>query len=71
MNPTANTRDVVNVSVACAYDLRSLRSTVQNINDNQRVYQQLSWHAPWRTISHSSRRMSIRLRRAHAAQLAK
>lgn len=70
-NPTANTLDVVDFAVARAYELRSLRSAVQNISGNRRVYQQLSWHARRRTMSHSSRRMPVRLRRAHAIQLAK
>ena len=70
-NTTPNTLDVVDFAVARAYELRSLRSAVQNISGNRRVYQQLSWHARRRTMSHSSRRMPIKLRRAHASQLAK
>lgn len=63
--------DVVDFAVARATELRALRLAASTINGNRRVYQQLSWHARRRTMSHSSRRMPVRLRAAHAAQLQK
>lgn len=63
--------DVVDFAVARAAELKALRTVASSVNGNRRVYQQLSWHARRRTMSHSSRRMPVRLRAAHAAQLQK
>lgn len=63
--------DVVDFAVARAAELKALRTAASSVNGNRRVYQQLSWHARRRTMSHSSRRMPVRLRAAHAAQLQK
>lgn len=63
--------DVVDFSVTRAAELRALRQAVATISGNRRVFQQLSWHARRRTMSHSARRMPRRLRIAHEKQLAK
>lgn len=63
--------DVVDFSVTRAAELRVLREAVAAISGNRRVFQQLSWHARRRTMSHSARRMPVRLRAAHQKQLAK
>lgn len=63
--------DVVDFSVTRAAELRALREAVAAISGNRRVFQQLSWHARRRTMSHSARRMPVRLRAAHERRLAK
>lgn len=62
--------DVVDLTVARAFELNQLRRAANSISGNRRVFQQLSWHARRRTMSHSSRRMPVRLRLAHQRELA-